>query len=59
MIASVSSLGSGPQATLRIQVPREDQCEAVRQFLIDLDRLVPERLHVGECARVVKEEDGQ
>ena len=57
VISTVSYMGSGPTDTLRIQLPREEQCVAVRQWLIDLNRLVPEALHVGQCT-VFKKEEG-
>lgn len=52
-------MGTGqPSAPLRVQLPTREQCEAVRAFVSDLDRLVPDKLHVGECARkTLQEED--
>ena len=58
VVTPVTYLGiyGGPTETMRIQLPQQEQCEAVREFLIGLDRLVPEHLYVGACVSVLKEE---
>lgn len=51
-------MGTGqPSGALRVQLPTREHCEAVRAFVNDLDRLVPDtnNLHVGECAKILKE----
>lgn len=46
-----------PSPALRIQLQTEEQCDAVKRFLIELNGLVSDSLHMGDCTRVLKEAD--